>query len=68
MKKSSSMTNYIMKYVRFSWIDDYFRVGWMLAWGRGLTGTPHGHWSALMEWRCDCEPVFPDHVQESNRQ
>ena len=43
--------------VRLHEAPEWERAGW--CWSDNL-GHPHGHWSVLMRWLCDCEPVFPN--------
>lgn len=37
-------------------IEDYLRLGWMVL---GPMIGPHGHWSSLGQWLCDCPVRMP---------
>mgnify|MGYP003656907440 CR=1 FL=1 len=46
-------------YARIERIDAYERAGWFWRWNaphRGRFPGPHGNWSVMMEWLCDCPP------------
>ena len=44
------------RYCRWHELEDAIRLGWML--GAELH-MPHGAYSCLVEWLCDCEPLWP---------
>ena len=52
----------IFRYVIHRLVPAYEALGWV-ATGL-LTGTHHGHWSELMEWKGDGEPVEPKAVAD----
>jgi hypothetical protein len=43
------------RFIRHHKVEDHCRLGWMIA--DTLEGTPHGQWSFLMAWLCDCKEV-----------
>jgi hypothetical protein len=44
---------------------DYLRLGWCPS--PALDDTPHGQYSVLMSWICQCQPVEPRHAPELDR-
>jgi hypothetical protein len=46
-----------MRYVPHDQAEAFCRVGWCIA--DAFDGTPHGAWSFLAAWLCECEPVEP---------
>lgn len=54
MAKMPKIDEYV-RYVLFEEADDHYRLGWMPSrFDGGLIGTPHGYYSILMVWRCEC--------------
>lgn len=51
------MTARYIRYVRIHDVERYVRCGWLPT--DGLEGTPHGHWSVMCVWICDCPPGVP---------
>ena len=47
----------IFRYVAHHQVLDYARLGWTIA--DTLAGSPHGEYSILMVWLCDCRCVEP---------
>lgn len=45
------------KFVLHSDVDAYKAAGWEL--GGDLRGTPHGHWSVIMKWAGEGDPIVP---------
>jgi len=43
------------RFIRHHAVLDHARLGWMVV--DTLEGTPHGHWSVLMAWICECKEV-----------
>lgn len=50
------------RYVRFEYVEDYLRLGWMAL--PTLVGTHHGRYSVHMAWICGCG--VKDLVHESS--
>lgn len=40
-----------LKIIRHTEVEDWLRLGWCIV---DLLPGPHGHWSCLGEWLCDC--------------
>lgn len=47
----------ICRYVRFADIDAYIELGWYFDGGQ--MHMPHGAYSVILEWLCDCFPIEP---------
>jgi len=45
------------KFVLHTEVEAYREAGWITA--GDLRGTPHGHWSVIMKWNGEGEPVVP---------
>lgn len=45
------------KYVTHAEVPAYQKAGWSL--GNDLKGTHHGHWSQIMKWEGEGDPVVP---------
>ena len=55
---------HVTQYARYvpHWLaQDYARMGWCIC-GDVLDGTPHGAYSVLCAWLCDCKPREPARV------
>jgi hypothetical protein len=46
----------LFRYVLHERIADYERLGWLVV---AELHPPHGHFSVLMQWLCDCRPTEP---------
>jgi hypothetical protein len=58
------------RFVRHDRAGDYLRLGWcpsLCDRSPALDGTPHGQYSVLMSWICQCRPVEPRHAPEHDR-
>ena len=51
------MTERVFTYAAFYAMRDWLALGWIAR--RALDGTHHGSRYCLVEWLCDCKPVFP---------
>ncbi len=50
---------------------DYLRLGWcpsLCDRSPALDGTPHGQYSVLMSWICQCLPIEPKAAEQHSRQ
>jgi hypothetical protein len=45
------------RFVRHERAEDYCRLGWCIA--DDLEQSPHGDWSFLCAWLCECTPIEP---------
>lgn len=46
----------VFLYVPYAWVKKAFEVGWE---SPSDLGPPHNHYSVLMEWKKDGNPVMP---------
>jgi hypothetical protein len=47
----------VFTYAAFYAMRDWLALGWIAR--QALDGTHHGSRYCLVEWLCDCKPVFP---------
>lgn len=52
MMWGSNRASTIYKFVVWSEVESYFKLGWQ--YNGGLEGTHHGETACIMEWMCDC--------------
>jgi hypothetical protein len=50
-----------MRYVPHALAEDYSRLGWCIA--DAFEATPHGAYSVICAWLCDCRPIEPRESQ-----
>ncbi len=53
------MTEFYLRYVSHERVEAYKAIGWHDASGKTKLGL-HGHWSLLMKWPHEGDPVEPD--------
>lgn len=51
----------VFLYVPHAWVDKAIEAGWE---SPADLGPPHNHYSVLMEWKKDSEPVMPFRSRE----